>query len=98
VDDTVRDYILKIVSATRSSSDLRLGASPRASLALQHAAQARAATEGRGYVLPDDVKALAVSALSHRVTLDSSARLRGRTAGAAITAILGSTAVPIEKS
>ena len=97
VDDTVRDYLLKIVSSTRATRDLRLGASPRASLALQHAAQAKAAMDGRSYVLPDDVKQLAPDVLSHRVVLDSSAYLRGRTAEDAITAILDATEVPIEK-
>lgn len=97
VDDTVRDYLLKIVSSTRTAGDLRLGASPRASLALQHAAQARAAMDGRDYVLPDDVKQLATAVLSHRVVLDSSAHLRGRTAEDAIAAILDATEVPIER-
>lgn len=98
VDETVREYLLKIVTSTRSASDLRLGASPRASIALQHAAQARAAAHGRDYVLPDDVKALAVPALSHRVVLDSSARLRGRSAEVSIKSIVDATEVPIEKS
>lgn len=98
VDETVREYLLKIVSGTRNSSDLRLGASPRASLALQHAAQARAAMHGRDYVLPDDVKTLAVAVLSHRVVLDSSAHLRGRSSDEAIAAVVNATEVPIEKS
>jgi MoxR-like ATPase len=98
VDETVRDYLLRIITATRRTRDLRLGASPRASLALQHAAQARAATQGREYVLPDDVKRLAVPVLSHRVVIDSSAHLRGRSAAEAIKAVVDSTAVPIEKS
>ncbi len=97
VDDTVREYLLKIVSGTRKSSDLRLGASPRASLALQHAAQALAAMHGRQYVLPDDVKQLAVPVLSHRVVLDSSAHLRGRSPDDAIRAVLDATEVPIER-
>ncbi len=98
VDETVSEYLLKIIAGTRSSSDLRLGASPRASLALQHAAQARAAMNGRSYVLPDDVKQLAVPVLSHRVVLDSSAHLRGRSPEQAIEAILDQTEVPIEKA
>lgn len=98
VDETVSQYLLKIIAGTRASGDLRLGASPRASLSLQHAAQVRAAMDGRAYVLPDDVKQLAVSVLSHRVVLDSSAHLRGRTADDAIAAILDATAVPIEKA
>jgi MoxR-like ATPase len=97
VDDTVRDYLLRIIAATRSTRELRLGASPRASLALQHAAQARAAMHGRSYVLPDDVKSLAAPVLSHRVVLDSSAHLRGRSASEVVNAILADTEVPIEK-
>ncbi len=97
VDETVSEYLLGIIAGTRSSSDLRLGASPRASLALQHAAQALAAMQGRAYVLPDDVKKLAVPVLSHRVVLDSAAHLRGRSPEQAIEAVLDSTAVPIEK-
>jgi MoxR-like ATPase len=97
VDETVRDYLLRIVGGTRRTRDLRLGASPRASLALQHAAQARAATQGREYVLPDDVKQLAIPVLSHRVVLDSAAHLRGRSATEAIKSVLDSTEVPIEK-
>lgn len=98
VDATVQSYLLKIIGGTRSSTDLRLGASPRATLALQHAAQARAAMSGRDFVLPDDVKQLAVPVLSHRVVLDSSAHLRGRTAAQAVNAIVAATDVPIEKA
>jgi MoxR-like ATPase len=98
VDETVQSYLLKIIGGTRTSTDLRLGASPRATLALQHAAQARAAMSGRDYVLPDDIKQLAAPVLSHRVVLDSSAHLRGRTAEQAINAIISATDVPIEKS
>ncbi len=98
VDKTISEYLLKIIAGTRGSRDLRLGASPRASLALQHAAQVRAAMDGRGYVLPDDIKQLAVPVLSHRVVLDSSAHLRGRTPDEAIISILNATKVPIEKT
>ncbi len=97
VDETVRSYLLQVVAGTRSSTDLRLGASPRATLALQHAAQARAAMDGRGYVLPDDVKQLAAPVLSHRVVLDSSAHLRGRSAEEAIAGVLDGVPVPIER-
>ena len=67
VDETIRRYIVGIVQETRGHPDLRLGASPRGSLALYHASQAWAALAGRDYVLPDDVKAVAVAALSHRL-------------------------------
>lgn len=96
VDGAVRDYILAIVGATRTDDRLRLGASPRAALALQRASQAYAAIAGRGYVLPDDVKTLAAPVLAHRMIVDSGARLRGQTAGGLIAEILDQVAVPIE--
>jgi len=96
VDGRVRDYILAIVAATRDDERLRLGASPRAALALQRASQAQAAIQGRAYVMPDDVKALAAPALAHRLSVDAGARLRGVTARAVIAEILASVAVPIE--
>ncbi len=96
VDGAVRDYLLAIVAATRDDDRLRLGASPRAALALQRACQAHAAIDGRGYVIPDDIKALAVPALAHRLSLDTGARLRGVTAAAIVEEILDRIAVPIE--
>ena len=96
VDGAVRDYLLAIVAATRDDDRLRLGASPRAALALQRACQAHAAIAGRGYVIPDDIKALAVPALAHRLSLDTGARLRGVTAAAIVEEILDRIAVPIE--
>ena len=74
----------------------RLGASPRATLALQRACQAYAAIDGRGYVMPDDVKALAAPVLAHRLIVESGARLRGVTAATVIAEILDRIAVPIE--
>ena len=97
VDQTVRDYLLNIVGATRTTRALRLGASPRASLALQHAAQARAAIDGRTYVVPDDIKQLAAPVLAHRVMVDSAAHLRGMSADDVIESVLQATEVPIEK-
>ncbi|MBT6676974.1 MAG: MoxR family ATPase [Rhodospirillaceae bacterium] len=96
VDGAVHDYLLAIVAATRNDERLRLGASPRAALALQRACQAHAAIDGRGYVIPDDIKALAVPALAHRLSLDTGARLRGVTAAAIVEEILKRIAVPIE--
>ncbi|MDD9926703.1 MAG: MoxR family ATPase [Rhodospirillaceae bacterium] len=96
VDSKVRDYLLAIVGETRSDSRVRLGASPRAALALQRACQAYAVIDGRGYVMPDDVKALAGSVLAHRMIVESAARLRGVTAAAVIADILQSVDVPIE--
>jgi len=97
VDDTVRDYLLDIISATRNSADLRLGASPRASLALQHAAQGWAAMQGRSYVIPDDVKQLAVPVLAHRLLAETTTQLRGRATVQIVTNLVESTPVPIER-
>lgn len=96
IDSKVRDYLLAVVGATRTDNRIRLGASPRAALAMQRACQAYAAIDGRNYVLPDDVKALAVPVLAHRMIVESAARLRGVTAASVIADILGSIEVPIE--
>ncbi len=96
VEARVRDYILAIAAASREDERLRLGASPRASLALQQASQAHAAIQGRPYVLPDDVKALAVPVLAHRLMVDSGMRLRGVTATDIVRDILDAVTVPIE--
>ena len=93
VADSIRDYIVGLVQATRSHSDLALGASPRGSLALYRGAQARAALRGRDYTLPDDVQALAPLALPHRCIVRSDAALRGRTADQIITELLEQTAL-----
>jgi MoxR-like ATPase len=79
VDDTVRDYTVRLVHATRAHGDLALGASPRGSLALFKMAQARAVLRGRDHVLPDDVKDLAVPALAHRLIVRPESALRGYT-------------------
>ena len=97
VDPTVRDYLLDIVEKTRDSENLRLGASPRASLALQHASQGRAAMNGRSYVMPDDVKELAVPVLAHRLIAETSTQLRGQATAQIISDIVDSTPVPIER-
>jgi len=72
----VGEYIVRLVSGTRSHADVSLGASPRGSLALYRASQALAALQGRDYVIPDDVKALAEGALAHRIIVKTSASLR----------------------
>jgi MoxR-like ATPase len=69
VEPDVLDYVVRIVAATRNEKDVLVGASPRASLALLQLARARAMLDGRDYVVPEDVKALAVPALSHRLSL-----------------------------
>ncbi len=78
VADEVVDYAVALVRATRESADLEMGASPRAGAMLGLAARARAALEGRDYVIPDDVKALVLPALRHRVILSPSAEIEGR--------------------
>ena len=69
VHPDVEDYLLDVVRASRSHADVELGASPRGSLALYRTSQALAAVRGRNYVIPDDVKHLAVPVLAHRITL-----------------------------
>jgi MoxR-like ATPase len=95
VDETVRTYIIDLVQATRSHADLALGASPRGSLALYRAAQARAAMDGRTYVLPDDVQALALLALPHRCILRPESTLRGRTPVEVVAEIVAKTPLPL---
>ena len=97
VDDTIRQYIVDILQASRTNQSLTLGASPRAGLALFRASQARAALDGRDFVTPDDVKVLASPVLSHRLIVASNARLRGRTAGQIVREILAGIPVPIER-
>jgi MoxR-like ATPase len=80
VSDEVKQYVISLVSATRDHPDLRLGASPRASLHLMRAARAHAILSGRGFVLPDDIKQLAVSVLAHRLIPTAEARIGRRDA------------------
>jgi MoxR-like ATPase len=94
-DESVLDYVMAIVSATRRSPLLSLGVSPRGSLALLRAARARALTEGRDYLVPDDIHDLAVAALAHRVIPRSRGGMPGAMDGEdAIRAILQDVAVP----
>jgi MoxR-like ATPase len=97
IDDSVVDYLLAIVHATRDHRDIALGASPRGSLGLFRAAQARAAIHGRDYVLPDDIKALAPTVLAHRLLVRPESALRGRTADQIIAAILDTVDPPIAR-
>src|SRR5262245_30766922 len=90
----LRGYVVDIVEATRHHRDLLLGVSPRGALGLQRAARALAASIGRSYVVPDDVKLLAPSVLEHRLMLSSEAITRGVNAGDVLTSILDSVPVP----
>lgn len=97
MDEMVRMYIVGIIRATREQSGLSLGASPRAGLGLYKTAQARAAIDGRDFVTPDDVKALAAPVLAHRMILTSNSRVRGRTTEEIVQEVLSSVPVPIER-
>jgi len=94
VSAPVKRYIVDLVTRTRQSNDVYLGASPRGSLSLFRAGQARAALAGRDFVLPDDVKALAQSVLAHRVIVTPAARLREVSAERIVQEITASTNVP----
>ncbi|MGD0610231.1 MAG: MoxR family ATPase [Anaerolineales bacterium] len=88
VDDTLREYIIRLVDSTRHHPDLALGASPRASLAIFKTAQAYAALHDRDHVLPDDIKFLIPHTLPHRLIVKPEAELRGRTAQTVVNALL----------
>jgi len=94
VAPAVKKYLIDIVTATRQSRDLRLGASPRASLQLLRAGRAKAALSGRDYVLPDDIADLAVSVLAHRTLPSTEAQLSRRSVSEIITKAVQSVPVP----
>ncbi len=94
VAPAVKRYIVELVNQTRCHADVYLGASPRGSLTLYRTGQARAALLGRDYVLPDDVKALALPALAHRIILNPQARLRNVSAEDIVREILDTAPVP----
>lgn len=95
IDDTLREYAVSLVQATRRHPDLLLGASPRGTLALLHASQALAALRGRDYVLPDDLKQLVSPALAHRLIVRPEAQLRGRSAVDILAEIVRETPLPL---
>ncbi len=95
VDPKVRQYILQLVTQTRENSHLSLGGSPRASIALFRASQALAAMRGRNFVLPDDVKSIAVPIMSHRIIVKPESRLRRITAQQIVQELLDQIAVPV---
>ena len=97
VHEKVREYIVRLVHATRRTTDLAMGASPRASIALYRTAQALAALDGRNYAAPDDVKYVVKSVLSHRVIVAPEARLRGHGSGEIIDALVERVPAPVEK-
>ncbi|MER3394314.1 MAG: MoxR family ATPase [Microcella pacifica] len=97
VDPTITDYVARLVEATRAHDDVRLGASVRGALALVRCAKTFAATEGRHYVIPDDVKALAEPVLAHRLGLDPESEFDGVTPSAVISEVLVETPPPSER-
>ena len=97
LEDSLQDYIVKLVGSTRTHPDLALGCSPRASLALFKAAQALAAIRGRDHVIPDDIQYLTPAILTHRLIIAPEAELRGRTAQTILADILERTPLEIGK-
>jgi len=96
VEDSVRRYMTALTRATRGHEKIRLGASPRASLGLYLASQAKAAIQGRNYVIPDDVKSLAVPVLAHRFIVKTEARMKGQSPEDLVKEILNAVPVPAE--
>jgi MoxR-like ATPase len=96
VEESVRDYIVRVAQATREHNEIQLGASPRATMALYHSAQAWAAIQGREFVLPDDIKKMAPHVLTHRLMVSPQAQLRGRQPSQLVMDIVDSVSVPVE--
>ena len=94
VADDITRYVVRLIRATRDHAELTVGASPRAAVLLSGAARARAALEGRNYVIPDDVKALAVPVLRHRLTLSPAAEIEGRDMEALVAELVEATEAP----
>ena len=97
VDATINDYVSRLVEATRSATEVRLGASVRGALALIRTSKTLAAANGRHYVIPDDVKALAEPVLAHRLVLDPEAEFDGVTASSIVSQLLIETAPPSDR-
>ncbi|WP_110241011.1 AAA family ATPase [Nocardioides gilvus] len=98
VDQVVLEYVAELIEQTREAPDVVLGCSIRAGLGLVRAARVRAAAEGRGYVIPDDVKDLAVPVLAHRMVLDAEEEFRGATTTQVVTRILDQLPTPQERA
>jgi MoxR-like ATPase len=96
ISPAVEDYLVKVIRSTRQHETVELGASPRATLALYRTAQAHAAINGRGFVLPDDVKRMALPVLAHRIILSTRTRLRGRDTSSILKEVIESVPVPVE--
>ena len=94
VSASVKTYIVDLIEGTRHHPDVMLGASPRSSLFLQRIARSRAASKGRDYVMPDDVKALAPAVLEHRISLRPEAQMRGESVIEIVSDLMSRTRVP----
>ena len=97
VRNPVREYIVRVARTTREHQAVELGVSPRGTMGLYRTAQALAALRGRGYVIPDDVKALALPVLSHRIIINPQVRLRGQRPDEVLMEIVESVPVPVER-
>jgi MoxR-like ATPase len=95
VEESVRQYLVRVARATREHGSVALGVSPRGTLALYRACQALAAIRGRAYVIPDDVKTLASPVLTHRIHISPQTRLRGRTPQEIMAQIAAEVPVPV---
>jgi MoxR-like ATPase len=96
IEESLRNYIVRVARATREHPEIELGASPRATLALFQSSQAWAAIQSREYVIPDDVKTMAPYVLTHRMMIAAQAHLRGRRPEEMIADIVESVPVPVE--
>jgi MoxR-like ATPase len=94
ISPVIKRYVVELTTRTRQSADVYLGASPRGSLSLARAGQARAAMLGRDYVLPDDIQALAIAVLAHRITVSPAARLRDLSSDRIVQEAVHATVVP----
>ncbi len=97
VEESVREYLVRVVRATREHDAVELGVSPRGTLALYRTSQALAALRGRRFVIPDDVKHLAPAVLTHRIMISPQTRLRGRSPEEVVVEIVNTVPVPVEE-
>ena len=93
--DSILEYIINIVNATRNSNELQLGASPRASIDLLKASKAKAYLSGRNYVIPDDVKGIVIPVLSHRLVLSPSSRVEGKSIEEVLSKLINQVFIPV---
>lgn len=95
VQDSVMEYIVNIVNVTRDSEELQLGASPRASIDLLKVSKAKAYIAGRDYVIPDDVKEMAIPVLSHRLILSPSSKIEGKSIDEVLDRLINKVYIPV---